>query len=329
MPDPGRRSFSRLLGKKIIQPSPIESCGIWPFEAREHEYEKFIIGVDEHGAPVEHACNPDMLANNFGTNPGSPHYLTPVYFRTEVLSKYYSQPEKYRVDDGYLTCAGLWGLRMDNHHKNYVVVYLGDIGRDLPKTERLYWKSFNVIPEGGVSEVAFRRDILAEWAEPERPDFVFKTHYRHISEEWQKQRGWPIFLPLSSADQHFFAALRIPLTDEQAEFDSQVLALTKVLIDSLNEEQLVILLGGSEKDEKGISKLERFLERMKVPDSERNVKFLRDLQMLRSSGVAHLKGSKYENVSRRFGIDEKDLRQVFTEILEDAIEFLRFLKSVV
>ena len=45
-------------------------------------------------------------------------------------------------------------------------------------------------------------------------------------------------MPLSVSDRHFFTSIRSLLTNEQSEFDSQILALAKIVIDSLNTEEL-------------------------------------------------------------------------------------------
>ena len=324
----GYRSFSRLLGKKLIPPLLKDQSGVWPYQEREKEYEEFIIGVDENGSPVTYTCDPNLLANYFGANPGAPHYLTPVFFRREVLAKYYANPEKYSVEDGYLRCAGLWGLRMDNNHPNYVIAFLGDLGRDLPHSEQLYWRSFNTLPEGGVSEVCFRRGFLAQFADPQSPDLRFKYLFERLQRRWQECFGWQLFLPLSDEDSHFYTTLRVPLTNDQAEFDSQVLALTKILVDSINEKRLAAELGGTHANERGISKLERFLEQRQLPERANCIAFLRALQDLRSSGVAHRKGRKYDKVSARFGIGEKDLRRVFKDILSQATDLIIALSKL-
>lgn len=59
--------------------------------------------------------------------------------------------------------------------------------------------------------------------------------FESFQQRWQEVFGWQLFLPLADEDLHFYTALRVPLTDDQAEFDSQILALTKVLVDSINE----------------------------------------------------------------------------------------------
>ena len=110
----------------------------------------FIVGLDENGNSIKYSCNPDGLANNFGKNPDSPNYLTPIFFRREVLTKYYAHSERYSVEDGYLRCQGIWGLQLDNNHNDYIIVFLGDLGRDLPSEEQMYWRSQNIPPEGKI-----------------------------------------------------------------------------------------------------------------------------------------------------------------------------------
>lgn len=233
------RSYSYLFGKKLLSPLSLERCGIWPFDEEEKkEYESFIIGLDENGDPVKHSCDPDGLANYYGANPEAPNYLTPIFFRREVLTKYYAHPERYSVEDGFLRCQGLWGLKLDNNHHEFIVVFLGDLGIELPFNEQKYWSSFNVPPEGKISKTNFKRSFLAEFTEPEQIDLIFKSRFTKFSEDWKTVKGWSFFRELTESDRHFFDALRIPLTNSQAELDSQALALTKIMIDSLNESEI-------------------------------------------------------------------------------------------
>jgi hypothetical protein len=155
------RSFSRLLGKKLIAGFEKEKSGVWPFtENQQKQFVDYIIGTNEAGEEVLHNSNSNLLANYFGANPDAPHYLTPVFFKREVLNKYYANPEKYTVSDGLLQCGSLWNLRIDNNSDRYVIVYLGDLGRDLSYNEQLYWRSFNVRPDGTISSVEFQRGTV-------------------------------------------------------------------------------------------------------------------------------------------------------------------------
>jgi hypothetical protein len=314
-------AYSRILGKKLIAGYKREDSGMWPYETR--KYTEFIVGVDKEGKLASFSCEPEKLANYFGANPGSPHFLTPVFFKLEVLNKYYAQPDKYSIEDGQLWCGGLWSLRLDNDHPKYVVVFLGDIGQSLTYEEQLYWKSFNVPPDGGISETCWRRGFLAEFANPKSPDLLFKSNFQSFQKSWESKFGWSLFLPLGEKDAHLFSSLHIPLTDEQAEFDGQVLALAKIFIDSLNEAALQKELGSKIENEKGIGKLERFLQSKGI-QNPKVILYFKKLYTLRH-GAGHRKGGDYEKAAKFFGVGERSLREVFAQILFIAVEILEFL----
>ena len=126
-------------------------------------------------------------------------------------------------------------------------------------------------------------------------------------------------------------AIRIPSNDEQRDFDELILALTKVLVDSLNEKQLNAFISEAEREStKGsISRLEKALIALGVQGFEDHIKFLRNLQNLRSAGAAHRKGSNYKKIAEEFGVTDKSLREVFGGILHNAIAYLNFLDLLV
>lgn len=320
--DEKKKSRSCIWGKKLISPpKPTNRERI-----AKVPYQDFIIGQKPDGSPVLHTCDPEQLANYFGKNPSAPHYLTPVHFRPEVLQKYFGDPEKYSVEDGYLRCGALWGLRLDNNHEGYLTVFLGDLGRDLTSAERDYWKSFNIPPEGpGVSAVNWKRGFMAEFADPTQPCLRFKELFSYFQREHRYQQAWALFKDLADEDQHFFDALRAPLTRGPAEFDSQVLALTKVIVDSINEEEIEKRITTLAEGDKGISKLEKFLLSKGLTGYEPHVQFLKNLQRLRSTGVAHRKGENFKKIAASFGLDKNDRIKVFEAILCKSAEFIEFL----
>jgi hypothetical protein len=293
------------------------------FRKDNKKYEEFIIDIDSNGNPVTFTCDEGQLSNFFGKNDGAPNYLTPVFFKKEVLAKYYSQPNKYSVVDGAVTCGSLWTLRIDNNHPEHVMAFLGDLGH-LACNEQLYWKHFNIAKKGKMSYTAWARGFEAKFQNPERSDLFFKQRYETIQEKWTKTFGWNLFLQLSDDDKYHWKTLRIPLTNEQREFDEQVLSLTKLIVDSLNEEELAKGLS-LRPNSKGITKLEGFLKSrgLEIPQL---IKYLRNLQDLRSTGVAHLKGNDYANLKQAFGIGEKDLSEVFDRILIEGIWMLNTLE---
>lgn len=326
------RSFSRLLGVHLIKPLPKHKSGARGFaEELDKRSLEFIIGVDEHGEEIVHSADPHLLANYFGADPGSPHYLTPVHFRKTVLGKYYQQPTKYQVSDSYLQCAYLWGMAIDTHHDDKVLAWLGDLGRDLPLSEQLHWRSHNIPPEGGVSQTFFRRQILAEFAESTRAEDIFGRLYRELLVASEEVLGWPLLLPLSGDDRHHLETIRIPSTDEQQELDTLILSMAKILVDSINQRKLRKLIPPERlTGVKGsISLLEAVLDVRGVPDRDRHITFLRRLQRLRSSGTAHRKGSTYREIADELGIRRESRKQVFTLLLEQSLELLQFLLSVI
>lgn len=317
----GLSSMGWLMGKKLLK-------GLDNFQPKlrgkdNRKYEEFIIDIDSNGDPVRFTCDEDNLSNFFGKNEGAPNYFTPVFFKKEVLAKYYSQPNKYSVVDGAVMCGSLWTLRIDNNHPEHVMAFLGDLGH-LAYNEQLYWKHFNIEKKGKMSYTAWARGFEAKFADPEKSDLFFKQRYQTIKEKWTKKFGWNLFLELSDDDQYHWKTLRIPLTNEQKEFDEQVLSLIKLIVDSLNEKELSEGLS-LRPDSKGITKLEGFLKSkgLKIPQL---IKYLRNLQDLRSAGVAHLKGNDYANLKQAFGIGEKDLSEVFDRILIEGIWMLNTLE---
>ena len=313
-------TFSRLLGKKLI--TPFEN----PRNEKINKSVEYIIDIDENGNEILFTSNPDELSNNFTSKKDIPDYLTPIFFKKEVLDKYYNQPSKYSITPSMLYCGSLWSMFIDNHQDDMVCVWLGDLGRSLSYEEQLYWRSFNIPPVGSISETYYKQQLLAEFTNSEHPEHIFKSNYNELAQISEEKLGWKFLLPLSKGDEHYFTTLRVPSTNEQKEFDELVLALTKVLIDSLNEKELNKYIDSDElKDVKGsINRLQKILENNKIIDNIDAIDFLRKLQNLRSSSSAHRKGRNYKKSTKVFKIDNKSLSNVFENILSKSIEILEF-----
>ena len=324
-----KSAYSRLLGKKILLPQPVTKCGYYPYD-QERSYLDYIIGIDENGNNLTYTSNPDKLSNNFGANPGAPNYLTPVFFKREVLDKYIKCSNLYKIEDGRLTCGSLWSIRIDNDHKSFIAAYLGDLGRDLPEDEQLYWKSYNVPCDETLSQTAVQRDFCCIWAEPSTIDLKFKRDYNILQEKWNSKFNWYIFKKLTLKDKYNLENIRIPSTNSQEEFDSLVLSLVKSIIDSINEEMLVISVSKDSEGKQihGISKIEKWLSENKAVEYEEHILFLRDLQELRSSGTGHRKGKKYDKISKKFNMDKKPLIDIYEQILIHADDFIIFLTDL-
>ena len=76
-----------------------------------------------------------------------------------------------------------------------------------------------------------------------------------------------------------------------------------------------------------ISRLEKGWENLQVSGYADHIRFLRDLQDLRSSGAAHRKGSNYKKIAERLGMEANNLRNVFRALLEKGSTFLGFINA--
>jgi len=312
-----RKAQGWIIGKKLIGGAKNFKPSLFGDDG-DKRYEKFIIGVDENGKEITASCNAD--------DSKPPFYLTPVFFSREVLKKYYDSPERYTVDDGNVKREGFWGLRVLNNHPEHVVVWLGDL-KYLPFKEQTHWRAFNITPSTRkISRADFTRNIEGNFADPEHPELYFKYKFGLFQKAWYEKFGWYLFKPLSSGDAHHLKSLHIPTTSEQKEFDDQIASITKIIIDSLNEEKLGENLKIEKKDPKSIDKLEFFLN-SKGLSAPKMIEFIRNVQKLRSTGVAHRKGKNYDKAKEYFDIGKKDLPIVCEDILIDFIRFLNTLEN--
>ena len=315
---------AHCIGKRLTPPPPVEQCGVWPFEPA-RSYQNFIIGTDDLGNTMEFTCDSDALANYFGANPQAPHFLTPVFFKRAVLEKYYAEPDRYRVTDGYLDASPLWGLPIDNALGEHVAVFLGDLSR-IPDREQVYWKSFNVSPQGGMSAVAVRRSLLGQFADADRIEFRFSRAYTAANSTWTVRFGWPLFKDLHLGDEHVAHALHVPTNQGYAAFDTQLVSLAKLVVDSLNEEDLSKNLASGVKGEKGIAKLQRFAQEQGLSASVDSLcTILRQVQGARSRSSAHRKGNDFDEALLLDGAT--DLPTLFETMLTSLAEAFEQLRS--
>lgn len=152
--------------------------------------------------------------------------------------------------------------------------------------------------------------------------------YVKTNRQFAEKAGWPLFLELDEQDRYNFEGLRIPINNSIVEMDMLVLSLVKVLLDSLNEKEIVSHLTGTyEKLVGSISKLEVWFQEKQLTGYQDHIKFLRNLQELRSSGTGHRKGKSYQKISKVFDIQKENYTETFSNILESATLFLNYIST--
>ena len=106
--------FSMLYARSVVYPNDVSTCRISPYDGEcDEDYPEFVIEELPDGTLKRFSCNPDGLANYFGANPDAPLYLTPVFFRPEVLDQYRADPH-FEVSERRLSCGTQWGIEIDN-----------------------------------------------------------------------------------------------------------------------------------------------------------------------------------------------------------------------
>lgn len=327
----GFQSDSRLRGRRLIEPLPKTKSGFGDF-AEEPKYVKFIVDVDDNGDGIYHTCDPYKLSGCLGGNSNAVSKYTVVYFRKQVLDKYYNEPSKYTVEDSMVGCPSLWSIKIDNHDPDKVCVFLGELGI-LPYTEQCHWSQpqYNIPPEGGVSETFHRRMIQGEWASSDQPDILFKQSYKQLQKVCDECLDWQLLKPLSSGDEYRFQHLRVPTVDEESHFKGLVSDISSLLIERLNEKCLKNLIPINKRKEikRGINRLEYVLNSGKVEGTEKHIVFLRclwDLRTTRSSAHPEILNTKeYKRASAHFDLENLNRQEAFAKIFEEAAEFLDFL----
>jgi hypothetical protein len=238
-----------------------------------HEYAKFIIEYDNNGNEILQDCKKED---------GKDFTLT--YFKKEVLDKYYNDPRKYKVD-GWHVSSAFFSLKIDNNVAEYVPVFLTELGM-MPYKEQLHWKQYNIPPQKGISQTFYQTMVKGDWAKyPEAPDLYFKQKYELFSHSWEKKFGWKFYKALAKEDIHIFTSLHIPTKNNVKTFCEQILSLTKITIDRLNEKEFTKSMP-AQKNDRSITKLDIFLKSNGV-DLPEMITFLRMLWDLRSGLLSH------------------------------------------
>ena len=322
---------SRVLAETIAAPPPRDQCGAWPWgrpTAAGASHLHFVVDATPTGDPIEHTCDPEALASDFGVSPDLPlGRLTPVFFEKSVLQRYYSDPQKYRVDDNSVSCGALWSLRIDNNQPEHVVVLLYELGVGLPEREQHYWKAHNIVPPGsGLSRAAYGRWIEGEWTAPDSPEWHFKHWYEAFRSQCRQRLGWDLWRDAIDADgSPLLRRLRMPLTGTAEDLNGQARLLDLVLVEALDTKRLREELGVSKSDpRKSISLLEAWFAQIDNTHAQRDIALLRRVRQLRNA-ASHRGG----NSPAQKPAAPSNHQQAAAKILAGATDMFRDLANTI
>lgn len=133
------------------------------------------------------------------------------------------------------------------------------------------------------------RGINTRWVSHPQ-GFVFGERYRELQKACEKCCGWQLLLPLGTSEEYYLRGISIPNADASWDAVQTVINLTKLLVDSLNDDALKQLVPHQKQEELkefwGIGLLEFALTFNGIQGADVHLAFLRKLQCLRADGNA-------------------------------------------
>ena len=76
--------------------------------------------------------------------------------------------------------------------------------------------------------------VEGKWASSDQPDILFQQSYEQLQKACDEHLAWQLLKPLGPGDEYRLKRLRIPVSDEQCDFDDLVQDLQTILIESIN-----------------------------------------------------------------------------------------------
>lgn len=313
---------SRLVAKDLVLPATRSGIVGGRSRARPSgdDYPEFITQAGVDGEEVKQKPNPDDI-------------LHPAWFNPLVLKKYYDSPSKYTVDFGSpglgtISFLDQWSIPLGRNAEGIIVLWLGDLAKQrLPLLEIKHWLAHNIRPRGGMASDFWNAQMMCQFIDTPSLEHRLRVARRLIKKA-VKQRGVPIYRDYEGPHRYLEKRLRIPITDEHAEFSECILVLAQMFIDHLDSDTIYKQLdpeqrvdGDSKKPPPYVTFALWLEHKMNVrPVTAENIKkALQNLQKVRSqAGVAHgFSHSGYGRVLRRLDLSEPiNAQRLFLAVAE-------------
>lgn len=261
-----------IIGKTVIMPFKKPHHADYKYFTEQEQYEDFIVDYDEdEDETVYYTCNGKELANFFGANPEAPHFLTPVYFKIQVLDRYKNDSRNYTITDSTINFLNEWSIPFNVNKENIVSVWLGDLGR-IPYEEQQYWKAYNIPPKGGMDQKFIDRQLRNKWTDASRIESKLVPTLNKLNAIISEKYGDVIFKVLSDADKEIYNTFMLPTNYSMPEYQSFLLKLCKLVSESINTSLIKKSMGENfDENVKGsVLQLGMFLEHIGI-DKERKI----------------------------------------------------------
>ncbi len=277
--------------------------------------------VSYPGEPITQTARPGA---------GNDNFLTPVFFKRQVLNAYLDEPRYYTVSDTEVSAGNQWGIPIAITERGNVQVWLGDLGRISERAQR-HWQQYAIADDDEVPGWRVAQDLHAEFADPPRDEGVdrVKAGISKCNETAIAYSGEPLFTPVEGMNEQRIETLHTPLADSLPAFQQQVTSLAILLVDHLN----IDFLKAVEAPSSGgpLKRLAEWLASafsLSEPDAKSILRGFYAVYSIRSeAGGAHRASSRASEVLDRAGIDLDDLPAGFESLANLAADSLDELNT--
>jgi hypothetical protein len=255
---------------------------------------------------------------------GNDNFLTPVYFRRQVLDHYLSEPRYYTVSDTQVEAGHMWSIPIAITERGHVQTWLGDLGR-ISQTAQRHWQHYAITDDDEVPDWRIKRDLHVEWIGPPRDEGIdrVKVGVERCNQAALSYCGVPLFTPVEGFNAQRIAALHKPLNDSQPEFQHQVTSLAILIVDHLNVEFLQAVGAGGKG--RPLNRLATWISStfsMTPEDAKDSIGGIYAVYAIRSKVATHRAGSSGAEALERAGIDLDDLPAGFESLAQGIAESL-------
>ena len=310
----GREIHVLLRAVTIIDGPAQKPLGLGLDEPKE-ETLPFVIGLDKAtGKPIESKHPPDP-------------FLTPVFFKAEVLDRYYGDPDHYRLDRVTLSAGDQWMLRIAHTDDGHIHAWLGDVGH-LPRAAQQHWQAHAVPYDKPVPDWRLDRDLHASFVEAPGVGPIDDLHeaIAEVNSAAEALCGMSLIREPQELDRDRVDTLHVPLTNSIPAFQASIITLAVLVIDGLNPDLLDQIK--APKADGSINRLAEWISAdrgLEIGAAKDVLAGMYAVQALRSKASAHPAGSAAEKALDRAGVDLEQVRTGFEGLLEGVIASLDYL----
>ena len=296
---------------------------------RNREYASFIIHDFRNDEVKTVSTRPEETTNYFQAADNSlPFETSPAFFRPEVLSKYKTDRDKYKIEEDHRTISGrgAWRLKAyDINEAGQVHAYICYL-RNLPYQEQLHWRSYNEKPKASISRRANENDFEGIPSDQIKP----LERILMILKRWnQRNLNW-----WKAEDESLFHKVNTPVSNSRDEWGLAFQDLTKLLIEGFSVKSIKSLLeqGNTSYDrgEGSILLLEKLISGPDTPSEERiRMPGLRQAQLIRTKAQSHQGGSEGDQLARDALREFGSYRDHFEYVCDEVAQELEMIEACI